>query len=187
MVLSWQFNQCTLQISLPNDKHIAWQSDIKAIKLAKHGSIADLNALMGRLNHVGMIIPLARYFLNRIRREIDAALQNCGSRAAKHYKKWLSKSSLQDLELLAKTFLPKAHSSISMNLITYCRASHVLFSDACPGGLGGYSANMGSAWHWEVPDNFKEDVENKSNLLEFMAAVITVWVPIHDRSITPKS
>jgi hypothetical protein len=53
--------------------------------------------------------------------------------------------------------------------------------------MGGYSANTGSAWRWQVPEKYHELVQNKNNLLEFLASFITVWASILDGSAPHQS
>jgi hypothetical protein len=101
--------------------------------------------------------------------------------------KWLPKPALHDLQLFHDVFLPKIHKGISLNLLTYRRPSHILFSDACPKGLGGYSLTSGCAWRWEIPPNYVDSVKTKNNLLEFLAAMVTIWVELTKESTPPLS
>jgi hypothetical protein len=82
-----------------------------------------------------------------------------------------------DLNLWKEDFLPKIHQGISLNIITYRRPSIICWSDACPKGMGGYNHN-GLAWRWEIPQKYQRRVQNKNNLLEFLASLFTVWQSI---------
>jgi hypothetical protein len=70
IVLGWLLNTRILQIILPFDKYKAWSSDIRVILENKHTKFGKLESTLGRLNHVGYVIPLARHFLNRLRLRI---------------------------------------------------------------------------------------------------------------------
>jgi hypothetical protein len=60
-----------------------------------------------------------------------------------------------------------------MNLIAFCKPTHVYRSDSCPFALGGYS-DKGFAWHFEIPEELCFRASN--NLLEYIASIITPWV-----------
>ena len=76
---------------------------------------------------------------------------------------------------------------ISITLPTYRRPTHIIFSDACPKGLGDYLVNTGKAWRWKVPTEFEGSLRNKNNTLEFLAAVILIWVELSAKSTPPLS
>ena len=82
-----------------------------------------------------------------------------------------------DLNLWKEDFLPKIHQGISLNIITYRRPSIICWSDACPKGMGGYN-HSGLAWRWKIPQKYQRRVQNKNNLLEFLASLFTVWQSI---------
>ena len=85
-----------------------------------------------------MIIPQARYFMNRLRGLLKGQPEVCPMIQ-------LTASTTADLHLWLR-FLTQAKEGISMKLMTVRRPSHMLFSDACPGGLGGYSVTTGLVW-----------------------------------------
>ncbi len=62
-----------------------------------------------------------------------------------------------------------------MNLIAYPTPTHVYHSDWCPAGLGGYSTEE-FAWRYSIPQSLQFRASN--NLLEFLAAIITLWIDI---------
>jgi hypothetical protein len=62
VILGWQINTRSLQISLPLDKHLKWIYQIKSIISNKRVYQKQLESLIGRLNHVGSIIPMIRHF-----------------------------------------------------------------------------------------------------------------------------
>ncbi len=174
-------------ISLTADKYNSWLSDLNTVISNKKASYEELETLLGRLNHAASVLPLARYFLNRTR------LLSCSSPGTPNsaYKKKhtirLSKSVISDLCLFQETFLPKINQGININLLTYRRPSNIVFSDACPKGLGGYSVTSGAAWRWKIPESLLASVSSKNNLLEFLAAVITIWLELLHDSTHPLS
>ena len=185
IVLGWHINTREMTVSLPLDKFKSWQNDINSILQYKNGSIEEIECLIGRLNHAASVLPLARYYLNRIRHTIPQPTMNKPRCQTKSHRKWLTKSTLEDLQLFHDTILPKIHRGININLLTYRRPTHILFSDACPQGLGGYSTNTGKAWRWLIQKEFSESVQNKNNLLEFLAAIITIWIQLLDDTTQP--
>ncbi len=72
-------------------------------------------------------------------------------------------------------FLDRAKQGIDINLLTYRKPTHVYQSDACPGGIGGYS-HAGFAWRFHLPKNLQ--FRASINLLEHLAAIITPWADI---------
>jgi hypothetical protein len=89
--------------------------------------------------------------------------------------------------LFQEGFLPKIHQGININLLAYRRPTHITFSDACPKGLGVFSATSGLAWRWAIPEKFSDSVRLKNNLLEFLATVITIWIELQHDSTPPLS
>jgi len=69
IILGWQINTRSLQISLPLDKHLKWIYQINSIISNKCVSSKQLESLIGRLNHMGSIIPMIRHFLSRLRND----------------------------------------------------------------------------------------------------------------------
>ena len=66
-ILGWTFNFRSLTISLPDDKHAAWSNDIDTIIRNKQTTKKNLEQVIGRLNHVCQVIPMARYFMGPLR------------------------------------------------------------------------------------------------------------------------
>jgi hypothetical protein len=69
-----------------------------------------------------------------------------------------------------------------MNLLGFRSPDRIYYSDSCPAGLGGYS-NQGFAWRFHIPDDLLFHASN--NLLEFLAAVITLWIDIISGRLSP--
>ena len=75
-----------------------------------------MDSLIGRLNHVGYIIPQARHFLSRLRRLRD--------RTKNRRDTHIAKVCADDMDLW-DAFLIQAHNGINMNLLTYRKPMHV--------------------------------------------------------------
>jgi hypothetical protein len=174
VILGWQVNTRSLTLALPNKKYVLWHQDLVVITKSKKISLKKLETVVGRLNHAATACPLMRYYLNRLRHTLESRRKESSSKTK---EKYLSKSSISDLQLWRDHFLPKLHKGISLNIITYRRPSIICWSDACPKGLGGYN-HEGLAWHWEIPTEYQRRVQNKNNTLEFLASLFTVWFTI---------
>ena len=105
-----------------------------------------LESMIGKLNHVVYIIPLSRYFLNRLRDTLTYAIQRkhsfltLGERSKEYLKLWL--------EFLSNASKP----GININNMTFTIPNAFLVSDACTRGLGGYTSN-GYAWRFLMPED----------------------------------
>ena len=67
-VLGWLIDTRAFRVFLSPEKAILWTKQIDNVILSKQRiSSKTLESLFGRLNHVGFILPHARYFINRLR------------------------------------------------------------------------------------------------------------------------
>jgi hypothetical protein len=132
---------------------------------------------MGRLEHVGHIIPTLRHFMSRIRHLKDKAKEK-----GLHYVS-LGTVLVDDLGLHLK-FLHYANSGISTNLLTYRLPDVHYRSDTCPFGMGGYSLISGRAWRIETPDDLLFHMS--LNTLEFLTCVIYIWLDIIEGCSKPE-
>ena len=115
IILGWMMDFRELIKSLPDKKYIAWGADIKKMLTSGSAKAKELETLIGRLGHLGMIIPFVYHFLSRLQewqhksriKRYPSQTDNC----------------CQDLILMLK-FLDKAHNGIDMNLISYRRPTH---------------------------------------------------------------
>jgi hypothetical protein len=130
--LGWEINSRTMMISLPNVKVIAWIKSIEKALNTLTISWEEAKTLVGRLNHIGYIIPCARHFLNRIRR--------LEWTADKHGSAMITLNSSKDLKLWIK-FLQRAQRGISINSVVFRVPTTIAVSDSCEYGVGGYSKN----------------------------------------------
>ncbi|MGH7955272.1 MAG: hypothetical protein ACREOZ_04855 [Gloeomargaritales cyanobacterium] len=65
VILGWEVNSRALTIALPIEKYSSWRQNIVDLCTSRNCSFKELDTLVGRLNHIGFIIPQARHFLNR--------------------------------------------------------------------------------------------------------------------------
>jgi hypothetical protein len=75
-----------------------------------------------------------------------------------------------------------ANKGISLNTIAFRQLTHIYRSNLRPAGLGGYS-HEGWARRYYLPKELKFCASN--NLLEHLAAVISLWVDILANQINP--
>ena len=167
-VLGWDLHTRSLTINLPTDKYDAWLQDLLTIIRTRTTSFDSLETLVGRLNHVAYIIPLARHFLHRLRSRL----------LRRWHSKQLISLSQHDIEdlVLWRTFLSVAHQGISINRVVTRQPSKIGISDSCPFGLGGFLLS-GRAWRLKIPrQNILFGVDIMNNLLEFLAMAVTIWL-----------
>jgi hypothetical protein len=174
-VLGWILDTRRILILLPVDKFLAYSKQIQAVLAAKKASYDELDTLTGRLTHVGIIIPQAYHFLNRIRHLKDRTKN-------RRYSK-IPQAVEDDLRLFL-LFLKQACDGISLNLITFRRPTHIYRADACDHGIGGYS-KRGRFWRWEIPPNLR--CRASINILEFVASLVGMWLDIIENEILPLS
>jgi len=67
IVLGWQFWTRSLQIDLPQEKYLAWTADIQNHLSMQTVDLDTLDTTVGRLNHVGLLLPPSRHFHSRLR------------------------------------------------------------------------------------------------------------------------
>ena len=173
IVLGWMIDTRRLRIALPEDKYSAWVESINDIVQSTSCTKDNLETLVGQLNHVAHIIPMARHFLSRIRQLTDSKSQ--GKSRLK-----VTPEVADDLRLWL-LLLAAAQQGISINLIATRRPSRVLWSDSCPFGVGGYSLVTGFAWRILIPKNSVIYGNNRvKNLLEFLGMAINILLELQD-------
>lgn len=175
-LLGWTLDLRRLRVALPDDKFMAWTATIDSILAVGVATKEELETLVGRLNHVGFVVPAARHFLSRIR---DAQHKARGRRKPTA----LSTVALADLHIWKK-FLARAHAGVNMNLLTPRIPTHEFLSDACEHGLGGMSLG-GRAWRIALEPS--QQGRFTLNTLEFMAAVIGPWIDLIEGRLPPLS
>jgi len=165
MILGWLMDFDKLIVSLPENKYLAWSQTIQDILVKGSAKAKELETLIGRMEHLGVIIPFVYHFLSRLREWMHRSRN-------KRFPTSLSTECRLDLGLMLQ-FLHKAREGIDMNLISFRRPTHIYRSDSCPFGLGGYSSD-GFAWRYEIPPELRFRASN--NLLESIASIISLWI-----------
>lgn len=125
----WKIDSRELVISLPEEKVRAWTMAINNTLTKLSINFEDSQTLVGRLNHVGYIIPTARHFLNRIRRLEYTADKRGNTKVNEETAKALT---------LWKELLQRARAGISINSVIFRRPTSYTISDASEHGVGGY-------------------------------------------------
>jgi len=166
IILGWAFDFRRLIAALPVNKFVAWSKAISCILQRGASTAKELETNIGRLGHLGRIIPAVNHFLSRLR-ELQRRAHN--RRTVK-----ITNVCRADLQLMLN-FLRKARDGIDLNIVAYRSPDHVYRSDSCPYGLGGYT-HLGFAWRFYLPANIRFRASN--NLLEHLACIITVWIEI---------
>jgi hypothetical protein len=70
-VLGWLIETHLRQLKLSEDKFDAWMGDLMSLQISWVVTYEGINSLVGRLNHVTFLIPLAHHFLTRFRELTD--------------------------------------------------------------------------------------------------------------------
>ncbi len=173
IILGWHIDFCRLVISLPDNKFVASTISIKKILSCGTSTVKELKTMIGRLGHLGAIVPFVYHFLSRLR--------DLQWKATKRRSIAIPKPCQDDLKLML-TFLHKAFTGINMNFISFRHPTHIYRLNSCPYGLGGYS-HEGFAWRLELPENCRFRASN--NLLEFIASIITPWIDTISKCLRP--
>jgi hypothetical protein len=176
--LGWLLDTHRLLISLTLDKYSAWAAAIIFILITESCGYDDLETLVGRLNHVCFVIPVARHFMSRLRWLLNTSRQGRRIRLRPQVRAeirlWLS-------------FLCLAHWGISLNLISFRTPTHLFRSDASEHGIGGFCAISGGAWSLEIPADCQVGCREgiSLDLVEFLGGIISVWVEILAGQVPP--
>jgi hypothetical protein len=67
LILGWMMDFRSLIISLPNNKHMVWSRSIQELLVTGSAKAKELETLIGRLGHLGMVLPFVYHFLSRLR------------------------------------------------------------------------------------------------------------------------
>jgi len=169
IILGWTFQTRSLRIELPLEKHTNWTEALNNHISMRTIAIEQLDTTIGRLNHVGIILPPTRHFLSRTR----SLVSHCQQRN----KRWvrLPCTVKEDLHLF-KTLLTIALRGVSMNNMVFRIPTHIYRSDASSHGVGGYNLCNGKAWRYRFPSDILSFMT--LNTLEFVGCVVTLWIDI---------
>ena len=162
-VLGWLLHTRRFRIFLPAEKAMDWISQIDVVLKRGTTTEKEMDSTVGRLNHVGYIIPQGRYFLNRLRYR----LKMCKQFGPQKLKLW----DIQDLELWKKLLTLTSQEGIDLNHINFIEPTAITVSDACETGIGGFEDNT-YGWRYELPSDLQGVFT--INLLEFLGSAITV-------------
>jgi len=103
------------------------------------------------------------------------------------HKGWtkLKLSEKEDLIIFQKFMYTSTFTGVSMNNLTYRKPTHIFRSDSSLFGLGGYNIASGRAWRIELPEDCR--LRTSLNSLEFLAAMIAIWVDFLENGIEDES
>ena len=169
-VLGWTLDSRALLVSLPHDKYLAWDLNLRAMLASKQTTFAELESTVGRLNHAAHVIPLARHFLNGLRSHLQPR---------RHPTKVI-RLHAEDCRLIRlwRELLKKSTEGISMNRLVIREPSKIVFSDSCPFGLGGFLLD-GRAWRIRIPTASPlYGLQIANNFLEFLAMTVNIWLQL---------
>jgi len=168
VMLGWQIDTRQMRIFLPMDKAVDWSTNISSILKNNTVNQKQMETLVGRLNHVGHILPMGRYFLNRLRH----LMARCEKYGKQQMQKWEREDLVFWLELLEHA----SNTGVSTNNLTYTEVTTNLVTDACEHGLGGLNLSTGKAWRYKLPSWMTACCH--INLLEFLSCIIAIWLEI---------
>ncbi len=77
--LGWCFDLRQLTITLPENKLIAWTESINSMLLIGKTTQKELEQLIGRRSHLGMVVPFVHHFLSRLQ-DLYIIAQRIGER-----------------------------------------------------------------------------------------------------------
>ena len=178
-MLGWIINTRKMKVYLPKDKALAWSKDISNILKTNRVAHKELESTIGRLNHIGYILPTGRYFLNRLRH----LLQRCEKYGRQQLQAWET----SDLKLWLKMIDKTAKQGVSTDNLTFTKVTTYLITDACEHGIGGFNTKTGFAWRYKLPSWMTRSFH--INLLEFIASVVAIWLDLKEnkqQTIHPK-
>ena len=169
-ILGWNIDTRRLRVLLTPEKCKDWVQDIQTALKTKGCSKGTLETMIGRFNHVGVIIHVSRYFLSRLRYRLE---QNREEKKHKriHFTEW----EFADLKLWEFFLTHLRDEGVSINNICTSKPTGTTYSDACEWGLGGFTL-QGRAWRYYLPSALL--LRGSINLLEFLAAILTIKISI---------
>jgi hypothetical protein len=164
IILGWDFDFQKLLISLPENKFIAWMTNIRKLLVKGSTTAKELKSTIGQLGHLALVVPGINNFLSRLRE-----LQQLATRRRLIC---ISKACRDDL-LLMLHFIDISKQGIDMNLVAFRQPTHVYRSDSCPFSLRGYSDER-FGWRFKIPEDLRFGASN--NVLKYITSIILPWV-----------
>jgi len=168
VMLGWLINTVQMRVYLPVLKALSWSTDIENLLSKNKITKKELESTIGRLNHVGYIIPTGRYFLNRLRH----LLMRCEKYGSQQMQIWEK----EDLKLWLNILKRASEQGVSTDNIVQTKITSHIITDASEYGLGGFNILTGAAWRYELPAWMTAAFH--INLLEFIASFIAIWLDI---------
>ena len=173
--LGWIIDSRRMRVYLPQLKTLRWINELDELLSLERVRQKQLESMLGKLNHAAFIIPLSRYFLNRLR--------HTETLSKKFGPQKLSQGTREDISLFKDLLSIMSLEGSSIQNITHSLPDIFCWSDACEFGLGGFNSN-GLAWQWEIPKKLQGRAS--INLLEFIASVITIILSLENQSKNKK-
>lgn len=167
--LGWIIDSRRMRIYLPNLKSLRWINELDSLLSSEKVKQKQLESMLGKLNHAAFIIPLSRYFLNRLR-HTEMLSKKFGPQK-------LSQGTREDISLFKDFLSIMSTEGSSIQNITHSLPDIFCWSDACEYGLGGFNS-LGEAWQWKIPERLRGRAS--INLLEFVASVITILFSVRN-------
>ena len=109
-ILGWIFDFRRMTVSLPENKFMTWSESIEKILDDISISAKELEINVGRLVHLGLVLPSVHHFLSRLHELHRRALNRRHVKVTDIYAK--------DLKLMIY-FLEKAKDGVDTNMIVY--------------------------------------------------------------------
>jgi hypothetical protein len=78
VILGWLFDLRKLQISLPENKFIAWMTNINKLIAKGTTTAEELKSTIGQLGHLVLVVPGVHHFLSRLQ-ELQQLATHCCS------------------------------------------------------------------------------------------------------------
>ena len=168
-VLGWTIDTRLHRVFLPEDKAKDWLHDLEQMISSHYTSSGQLYTVLGRLTHIAGLWSTCKYYLPRL----QYRLTNDGNYKHKSKRIHLASWDIADLKLW-RHFIQRLQSKgMSINNIVATRPTSYCVSDASEFGLGGYTSS-GLAWRFAIPEESLPYCIRRINLLEFIAAVVTI-------------
>ena len=120
--LGWIIDSRQMRVFLPKLKALRWMTEIDSLLSLRKVNNKKLESLIGKLNHAAFIIPLSRYFLNRIR--------HTERLANKYGPQTLSEGTKNDLDLFKDLLSIMSDTGTSIQNITHSLPDIFCWSDA---------------------------------------------------------
>ena len=185
-VLGWIIDTRKLLLQLPKDKKIAWTKEVSTLLRTRCTTFDAFRRLIGKLQHAVKGIPLAGFWLARMReyqtflersfqqkqqnkQKLDEINNDTSRPRNSHrdtpppfYRYTVLESIIPDLEMWTH-LLSHAHEGISLNRLVCRVPTHLFHADSCPEGMGGYSARSGRAWRCKIDKTQLDQLRNMKN------------------------